>query len=179
MMVAGLLHHLDDLAGEGADVGAPVPAHLGLVAHAAERKADELAARGAGDGLGERRLADAGRPHEAQDRPLGLHDQLADRQEFQDALLDLLEAVVVLVEDLLGALDVPDLPRRLLPRHRQQPVDVVAGDRGLRRHRRHPFEALQLGEGLLLDLLRHAGGLDLLGEFLELLLGVGAARAPR
>ena len=42
---AGLLHHLDDLAGEGADVGAAVAADLGLVAHAAEREADELAVR--------------------------------------------------------------------------------------------------------------------------------------
>ena len=31
---AGLLHHLDDLAGEGADVGAAVAADLGLVTHA-------------------------------------------------------------------------------------------------------------------------------------------------
>ena len=38
-----LLHHLDDLARERADVGAPVTADLRLVAHAAERQAHELA----------------------------------------------------------------------------------------------------------------------------------------
>ena len=43
----GLLHRLDDPAGQRADVGAPVAADLGLVAHAAERDAHELAARGA------------------------------------------------------------------------------------------------------------------------------------
>ena len=99
---ARLLHHLDDLAREGADVGAAVAADLGLVAHAAEREPHELAVRGAGDRAGERGLADAGRPDEAQDRTLRVVDQLAHGQELDDALLDLLEAVVVLVQDLLG-----------------------------------------------------------------------------
>ena len=89
--------------------------------------------------------------------------------------LTFVEAVVVLLEHLLGALDVADLARRLHPRHRQQPVDVVARHRGLGGHRRHALEALELGERLVLDLLGHAGGLDALGELLELLLGVGAA----
>ena len=40
----GLLHALDDPAGQRADVGAAVAADLGLVVHAAERDADELAA---------------------------------------------------------------------------------------------------------------------------------------
>ena len=67
---ARLLHPLDDLAGEGADVGPAVAADLGLVAHAAEGEADELAPGGAGDRLGERRLADARRADEAEDRAL-------------------------------------------------------------------------------------------------------------
>ena len=107
---AGLLHPLDDLAGEGADVGAAMAADLGLVAHAAERQAHELAAGGAGDRLGERGLADAGRSDEAEDRcPCGCLHELAHGEELEDALLDLLEAEVVLVEDLLGQLDVLDL----------------------------------------------------------------------
>jgi hypothetical protein len=67
---AGLLERLDDLAGQRADVRAPVAADLGLVAHAAERDAHELAARGPRDGARERGLADAGRADEAQDGPL-------------------------------------------------------------------------------------------------------------
>ncbi len=42
---AGLAHRPDDPAGQRADVGAPVAADLGLVADAAERDPDELAAR--------------------------------------------------------------------------------------------------------------------------------------
>ena len=48
---ADLAQRLDDPAGEGADVRAPVAADLRLVADAAEAQPDELAARGARDGL--------------------------------------------------------------------------------------------------------------------------------
>ena len=97
----GLLHHLDDLAGEGADVGAAVAADLRFVAHAAERQPHELAVHRARDRLGERGLADSRRAGERQDRRLRLLDQRADGEELEDAVLDLLEAVVVLVEDRL------------------------------------------------------------------------------
>ena len=46
---AGFLHHLDDLSGQGADVGAAVAADFGFVAHAAQRHADKLAPSGLGD----------------------------------------------------------------------------------------------------------------------------------
>src|SRR6185437_11082645 len=59
---------LQDPAGHGADVGAPVPADLRFVVHTAERRAGELAAHGAGDRVAERSLADARRPDETQDR---------------------------------------------------------------------------------------------------------------
>ena len=103
---ARLLHPLDDAARQRAHVGAPVAADLGLVAHAAQRHADELAAQRPRDRLAERGLADAGRPDEAEDRPARLWRELADRQVLEDALLHLLEAVVVLVEDLARVVDV-------------------------------------------------------------------------
>ena len=71
---AGLLQRLHDAAGNRADVGAAVAADLGLVAHAAERDAHELAVHRARDRLAERRLADAGRADEAEDRPLDRAD---------------------------------------------------------------------------------------------------------
>ncbi len=103
---AGLLQALDDLARQRADVGAAVPADLGLVPHAAEGDAHEVAPGGAGDRLAERRLADARRPDQAEDRALHLLDQRLHRQVLEDALLGLLEAVVVLVEHPLGLVDV-------------------------------------------------------------------------
>ena len=85
--------------GQRADVGAAVAADLGLVAHAAERDADELAAERARDRAAERGLADAGRADEAEDRALHVVLELAHREVLEDALLHLLEAVVILVED--------------------------------------------------------------------------------
>ena len=92
---------LDDLSGQRADVGPPVAANLRLVAHAAERHADELAIERTGDRLRERRLADAGRPDEAQDRPFDVGVQLADGQVLDDAILRLFEAGMIGVEHAL------------------------------------------------------------------------------
>src|SRR5690606_3335307 len=75
---AGLAEAAQDLAGHRADVGAPVAADLGLVVHAAERDAGELAAERARDRPAEGGLADAGRPHEAEDRPLDLRLEAID-----------------------------------------------------------------------------------------------------
>ena len=51
------------------------------------------------DRLAERGLADAGRADEAQDRALHVALQLPHGQVLDDAILDLVEVVVVLVED--------------------------------------------------------------------------------
>src|SRR5258708_2322158 len=68
---AGAHHRMEDLDGHRADVGPAMAADLGLVAHAAEGDAHELAVHRPRDGLRERGLADAGRADEAEDRPPG------------------------------------------------------------------------------------------------------------
>src|SRR6267143_5822374 len=93
----GPLHGLDDPPGHRPDVGAPVPADLRLVANPAERHTYEFPPERAGDGLAERRLADARGPHEAEDRTLEAAGELEHRQVLDDPLLDLLEPVMVLV----------------------------------------------------------------------------------
>ena len=87
----GAAQPLDDLAGQRADVGAAMTADLRLVAHAAERDAHELAAERLGDRPRQRRLADARRPDEAENRTLDRRIQLADGEVFEDAILRLLE----------------------------------------------------------------------------------------
>src|SRR6185437_3396621 len=96
----------DDLAGHGADIGAPVTADFRFVSHAAERHADIFAARGLGDRLRERGLADTRRADEAQDRAFHLARALLHRQVLKDAFLDLLQTVVVVRQDLFGVRDV-------------------------------------------------------------------------
>ena len=93
--------------GQRADVGAPVAADLGLVVDAAEAHADELAAHRPGDALAERGLADAGRARRSSRIGLRIVSaSAAHREVLEDPLLDLLEAVVVLVEDRARLLDV-------------------------------------------------------------------------
>jgi hypothetical protein len=147
-----------------------VAADLGLVAHAAQRLPHELAAGGVGDRPRQRGLADAGRADQAQDRALHVIDQRLHGEVLEDALLDLLQAVVLGVEDALGLGDVVAVLGLLVPRQRQDPVEVVAHHRRLGRHRRHHLELLQLLAAALLGLLRHPLGLDLGLELGELVL---------
>ena len=95
------LQPLDDAAGHRADIGSAVTADLRLIAHAAQRHPVKLAAHGPGDGLAERGLADAGRTDKTEDRSLGGLVQLAHRQILENALLDLVEAVMILVKHFL------------------------------------------------------------------------------
>ena len=170
-----LLHALQDLARQRADIGPAMAADLGLVTHAAQRHAHEVAARRLGDRLAERRLADARRADQAEDRTLHLVDALLDREVLEDALLDLLQAVMVGVENVLGVLQVLDDLGRLAPRDRQQPFEVVAHHRRFGRHRAHGAELLQLAIGLLARLLGEAGLLDALlhlGDLVATVLGL-------
>ncbi len=124
----GLVDPLDDATGERAHVRSPVAADLGLVVDAAERDPDELALEGARDRASERGLADARRSDEAEDRPLAVLLELAHREELDDALLDLLEVVVVVVEDAAGVREVEVVARERLPREAGEPVEVGADD---------------------------------------------------
>src|SRR6202521_2008317 len=103
-------------------------ADLSLVTHAAERDAHEVAPRGPRDRSAERGLADAGRADQAQDRAGQLVGALLDREILDDALLDLLQAEMVVVEDLLGVDEILLDLAPLVPRDRQQPVEIVAHD---------------------------------------------------
>ena len=70
-------------------------------------------------------------------------------------------------ENHFRALDVANFLGTLLPRYRQQPVEIVARDGGFRRHRRHHFQPLQLLHGLFLRALGHPGRLNFLLELLD------------
>src|SRR5207253_794055 len=95
---AGVLHRLEHPAGQRADIGAPMPADLGLVVYAAERDVDEAAAERLGDRAAQRRFANPWRPNEAQDRRLEPRaGELPHCHKFEDTLFDLRQAVVVAV----------------------------------------------------------------------------------
>ena len=125
-------------------------ADLRFVPDAAQRHLDELAVNGLGDGPHDGGLAHAGRADEAQDRPA--HDRVLlrlvpegqDGQVFDDALLDLLEAVVVLVQDLPGAFDIQVVLGILAPGQVEDPLHIGLGDDDLRAAGRHALHAGEL-----------------------------------
>ncbi len=114
------------------DVGTPVAPDLGLVAHPAQRDADELAAECIGHRLAEGGLADPGRAHQSEDRPraaavhrseAALSLQFANGQVLEDAVLHILQPVVVCVEDGGRLRDVVAVLRLDAPRHLEHGVE--------------------------------------------------------
>ena len=115
-----------------------------------------------------------GRADQGQDRAgaLVLGDaallaQLLDRDVLGDAVLDVLEAGVVGVEDLAGVHGVEALVGALPPRHGDQPVEVGADHRGLAGLLAHALEPAQLALGLLAHVVGHAGLVDLRAVLLD------------
>ena len=158
---AGLAQVLQHLARQSTDIGTAVPADLCLVTHAAQRHAHVLAAGGLGHGLAQRGLAHARGANQTQDRRLHLVHALLHGKVFQDAVLDALQAVVVLVQDAFGLSQVLLDLGLLAPGQADQHIQIVARHASLGRHGRHQLELLQLGLGLGQRSLGHAGGLDL------------------
>src|SRR5258708_493303 len=97
---------------------------LGLVPHAAERDAGELAAECLGDALAERRLPHAGWSHEAEDRALRVGIERPHREILEDALLDGLEIVMVAIEDFARRLEVEPVLRDAAPGQRGEDVEI-------------------------------------------------------
>ncbi len=168
----GRLHRVDDPARHGADVGAAVTTDLGLVAHTAQADADELATHRLGDRAAKARLADARRAGEAEDLgrggDAGFLRQAAHGEELDNAFLDLVEAVMVLVEALFRRGEVDPVLRDLGPREGEHGLDIGADDRGFGGDVRHALETLDLAKELLLRVVRHAALVDLGAELLEL-----------
>ena len=103
-----------------------MPANLGLVANAADADSLELAPQSTGDRATEAGLSDPGGTDEAEDRPRRIGLQLAHRQVLEDAVLDLLQVVVVGVEDLAGVGDIEVVLGLFRPGQLDQPLEVGA-----------------------------------------------------
>ena len=137
---------LDDASGHRADVSAAVAANLGFVAHSAQRDAREFAAERVGHAFAERRFADAGRADEAEDRAFDLLAALDDGDEFEQPVLDLGEAEMLLVQNFFRRLQIQLVLGVLFPRQGQNPVEVIASNAvfgGGGRRLLEPFEFLQ------------------------------------
>ena len=123
---------------------------LRLVANSADRQARELPTERPCDRLSERGLADPGRTDEAQDRAGKVVLQLRDGEVLEDAVLDLLEVVVILVENGTRVLEVEVVVGDLVPRQGHEPVEVGADDAVLGGRGRDLLQPRQLSVDRLL-----------------------------
>ena len=132
-------------------------ADLGLVVHAPQAHSHELAPGRPGDALAERGLANAGRTDEAKDRALARRIELAHREVLEDAPLDLVEPVMVVIEDAACLRDV-DLGCRVGgPGQLDQPFEIRAHHRILAGAFGHALQALQLLSRVLFHFVGHLG----------------------
>jgi hypothetical protein len=151
-----------------------VTADFGLVAHASKRDAHEFAVEGTSDGTAQRGLSDTWRTDEAENRSFHFRAaQFANCEVLENALLDLLESVVIFVEDLTGAAEVMVVRGHHTPGQSRHPIEIGADDGGLGRIGVRALQAFDLfldlfarflRDRLLFDLL--AVILDFFGEFL-------------
>ena len=129
---ARLADPLDDVAGQRADVGAPVAADLGLVVHAARLVRTNLRPVARAMLWPSEVLPTPGGPtNTGSGSCLGI--ELAHRQILEDAPLDLGQAVVVLVQDAPRLGNVDGVLARLRPGQLDQPVQIGAHHRVLSR----------------------------------------------
>ena len=85
------------------------------VRETADRAPEELPVEGARDGLADGRLADPRGSDETDDLALNGTTQLSDSKEFENAVLYVLQTVVVLIQNLLGVSNRVVLRRVLAP----------------------------------------------------------------
>src|SRR5450759_4846750 len=166
---SGLLDRLNDIAGQGADIGPPVPADFRLVMHAAQADADKRPVHGARDRLPQRGLADPGRSDEAENRRLAVRRQFSNRKVFDDPAFDLLQPEVILVENTSRLGDIDGFLGRQRPWQLDQPVEVAADHARLGGGLRHSLVAAYFLFRLAFRLGRHLGLGDRLVQLRDLL----------
>ena len=164
----GLNDAVYDAAGHGAYVGLAVAAYLGLVMHTAERYAHELAVHRLGDAHGDAGLAGARRADKADKATLDIRAELLDGKVFYDAILDLLKAEVLIVEELSGFFKVDGLRGLLAPRQLKAGIEIAAQDCRLGRAEGLLHQARQLLIELLLDLVGRGKRADFPAVFADI-----------
>ena len=159
---------VDDPTRHRADVGLSVSADIGFVAHAAERNARQFAVQSAGDRHSDRGFTDARRPHETNDLVAQVGGELSDRYVFEDAFLDLVQSVVILVEDLRGFLHVERFFRVRPEGDLETDVEIIAEHGAFGGAEGGLFKTVEFFFQFCLDLFRKFGALDLFGVFVDL-----------
>ncbi|RUS20284.1 hypothetical protein BC937DRAFT_95547 [Endogone sp. FLAS-F59071] len=117
---------LDNLTRHGANIGATVPLDLGHVCQAANAESIKLAVERASNALADGSLTNARRTNQTEDFALNGAAKLAHGDELENTLLDILQAVVILVKNANRVTNIVILGRAATPRDLSEPVKIVS-----------------------------------------------------
>ena len=143
-------------------------ADLRLVVDAAERYANALTVSCAGNAHRDAGFARARRAYKTQQAAAGLGRKLPYGKVFDNALLDLFKAEMILVESLARFFNISCLLGFYVPRQLKANVEIAADDRGLCRAEWLLCKVGHFLEELLLYLLRKLQVADLLTVFADI-----------
>ena len=122
-----------------------------FITHTAQRNAGKFALNRLGNTACQACFAYTRRSYQTQNRSACAFGQRTHCQILQNALLNLLQAVVVIIKNSLRLIQVKIILGEFAPRQCQQRINIGADYRSLRRHRRHFRQTSQL----LVDFFRH------------------------
>ena len=173
---SGLGHGGHDTTGHRAHIGLAVAADVGLVMNTAQGNANHLAVQAARNGIGNGGLAHARRANQAQNlrRHLGCH--LAHSNGFQNALLHLFHAKVVMLQNPGGCLNIQPLFGGFAPGQLQNGIQIVPQDGSLRRTEGLLFQLRSIFQELAAVLLLDGQGTDAGGILVVLLFLISLAQ---
>ena len=174
--IAGLclFQSLNDLTRHRADIGTTVTTNFAFVAHTTKGDANKLTTRGFGHRFTKRCLTNTGRANQTHDRALHLGRTLLHSQILNDAFFDFFQTIMIIVQDFLRADQVLLHAGFHTPRNAQHPIQIVADNSGLSRHRRHVLELLNFRVDLFTGFFAKLGRADLLVQLVHLVLAVFA-----
>src|SRR5690606_997373 len=118
-------NRLNDPTGHGSDIGFPVAANLRFIMQAPEGHADKFALQRPGDRFAERGLPHPRRAHQTQNGRLHIPLQLQYGEVLQNAVLDLFQPMVVLIQYLLDILQIKIVAGHVVPGQIQHQLEVV------------------------------------------------------
>ena len=132
-------------------------AKFGLVTHSAKAQPVEFTSQSTCDRTAERGLTDSRRADEKNDRALRIGPQFDDRQRFQNAFLNVFEAIVVFVEDLSGLVEVELFFARFSPRQFEDVFEICADDVIIGCRLRQLLHSLEFAFGFFADIVGQIG----------------------
>ena len=137
------------------DIGTTMTADFSLITHTAQRNAGKFTLNSLGNTACQACFAYARRSYKTQNRSACAFGQRTYCQILQNALLNLLQTVVVIIKNSLRLIKVKIILSEFAPRQCQQRVNIGADYRSLRRHRRHFRQTSQLLVDFFRNVLRH------------------------